>query len=152
MQGIQHTIECHCILPQFRSRKNPPYHQFIVFSIIDKGDVVIPKQAACNNCGVIHNVYDISKSEIIPGQETGAIMGKEDIQLMLPDSITNILSSYNCNLATWEQTLFIFQNQEYPFDNILSKETEDNLISGKYLAISGPGKYQIKPYSRRNFL
>ena len=84
MKGLKHLIECHCVLPQFRKRENPPYHKFVVFSLIDDSDTAIPKHARCNNCGVIHNVIDICKSEILPGQEVGAVMTKKDCGMMLP--------------------------------------------------------------------
>ena len=107
MQGLKHVIECHCILPQYKNSPNPIWHKFVAFSVIDKSDSVIPKHSKCNNCGVIHNIIDIGKSEVLPGQETGAVMEKDDIQIMLPDSLKNILVSYNCDVATWEQTLFV---------------------------------------------
>ena len=149
MTGLKHTVECHCTLPQYRTNPKPPYHRFIVFSIIDDGDAVIPKHASCNNCGVVHNVFDIGKSEILLGQEIGAIMQKSDIQMMLPETITNILSNYDCDIATWEQTLFYFQNQKYPSRVILNRNSEEGIVSGKCLLISQPGKYQIQPYSRK---
>ena len=45
MNGIKHLIECQCILPQFKKRENPPYHKFVVFSIIDDVDEVLEKFA-----------------------------------------------------------------------------------------------------------
>ena len=69
MTGQQHLIQCHCVLPQYRGRKDPVYHKFTVFSIIDESDTVVPKFVQCNNCGVIHKVYDICKSEIITGKD-----------------------------------------------------------------------------------
>ena len=149
MQGYKHIVECHCILPQFRSAKNPPWHKFIVFSIIDDADTVIPKHARCNNCGVIHNVFDISKSEILPGQETGAVMEIEDVQLMLPDSLKNILISYSCDIATWENVLFVLQNAKFPCNIILDKKEDEGIISGKLLEMKSHGNYLIKPYSSR---
>ena len=91
MKGLKHLVECHCVLPQYRNKKDTSYHQFVVFSIIDNADSVIPKHAACNNCGVIHNIYDIGKSEIQAGQETGAVMQREDIKLMMPKSLSDVL-------------------------------------------------------------
>ena len=73
-------VECHCVLPQYRNRKEVVYHSFVVFSIIDEAGTVIPKHATCNNCGVIHNVRDICKSEIIPGREIGAVIEIDDIK------------------------------------------------------------------------
>lgn len=149
MQGYKHIVECHCILPQFRTAKNPPWHKFVVFSIIDDSDTTIPKHARCNNCGVIHNVYDIGKSEILSGQEAGAVMEKEDIQLMLPTSLSNILVSYNCDVATWENTLFVLQNAKFPCNITLEKKEENGIISGKMLEMLKHGNYTIKPYSGR---
>jgi hypothetical protein len=142
-------VECHCVLAQFRTMKNPPWHKFVVFSIIDDADTVIPKHARCNNCGVIHNVFDIGKSEILSGQETGAVMEKEDIQLMLPESLKNILVSYDCDTATWENVLFVLQNANFPCNIVLDKKEEDGIISGKMLEIVKHGNYNIKPYSGR---
>ena len=41
MAGIKHLIECHCMLPQYRNKKDRQYHKFVVFSIIDNADCVI---------------------------------------------------------------------------------------------------------------
>ena len=120
-----------------------------MFSIIDDADTAVPKHAKCNNCGVIHNVYDIGKSEILPGQETGAVMEKEDIQLMLPDSLKNILVSYDCDVATWENVLFVLQNAKFPCNIVLDKKEEEGIVSGKMLEIVKHGSYNIKPYSGR---
>ena len=147
MNGQKHLIECHCMLPQYRNQKNAPYHKFVTFSIIDDADSVVPKHAACNNCGVVHNVYDISKSEILLGQETGAVMAISDIQLMLPESLSNVLSSYDCDIPTWEHVLFTVQNNKYPTKIILNRETEGNITSGKVLQMDSIGKYRIEPYS-----
>ena len=65
MTGVLHLIECHCCLPQYKNSKKPVYHKFKVFSILDDGDTVISKHSQCNNCGVVHHVIDICKSEII---------------------------------------------------------------------------------------
>ena len=147
MIGYKHIIECHCILPQFRSRKNAPWHKFIVFSIIDDGDTVIPKHARCNNCGVVHNVFDIGKSEILSGQETGAVMNIEDVNVMIPESLSRMLETYGCDVATWENVLFVLQNNKFPSSIILDRKEENGIISGKALDMNGYGKYSIRPYS-----
>lgn len=149
MKGLKHLVECHCVLPQFRNKKERPYHKFVVFSIIDDADGVIAKHAACNNCGVIHNVYDIGKSEILVGQESGAIIQKEDIGLMIPSSISNVLKSYDCDISVWEHVLFIMQNETFPQEVILSRDTDEGIVSGKILLIEKINKYQIRPYSMR---
>lgn len=152
MEGIKHTVECHCVLPQF-SKVGKPYHQFIVFSILDNSGTCIPKHAKCNNCGVIHNVIDICKSEILPGQETGAVMEISDARLMLPESISNILDSYQCDISTWEHVLFLFENTKWDYKVILTRETtEAGDISGKLLHLKGPGQYRLEPYINRRVI
>ena len=147
MKGYKHIVECHCILPQFRNRDNAPWHKFIVFSIIDEGDTVVPKHAKCNNCGVVHNVFDIGKSEVLQGQETGAVMEIEDVKMMMPDSVSRMLVTYNCDVATWENALFVLQNNKFPSSIVLERKEESGIISGKILDMKGYNMYSIRPYS-----
>ena len=146
MTGIKHLIECHCIMPQYRNIKNPPYHKFVVFSQIDSSDTVVPKHAACNNCGVIHNVIDISRSEILSGREQGAIIEKEDMKFMLPQSIQDIFENYGCEIPDWEHALFILENKKWGEHIILNRKEEMDDISGKILKFYDSGKYRIEPY------
>ncbi len=152
MTGIKHMVECHCVLPQFRNRPSPPFHKFVVFSTIDDGDTVIEKHAKCNNCGVVHNVYDISKSHILSGQEEGAVMEISDFELMMPKSLANILQNYSCDLPTWENVLFNIQNDVWNSKIVLSKKSEDGITSGRILKMIAPGNYQIQPYSAKDLL
>ena len=149
MECIKHLIECHCKLPQYKGRQDSPYHQFVVFSIIDDSKTVVPKHAACNSCGVVHNVFDIGKSEVLPGQETGAVMEIDDVKMMLPDSVTRMLSTYDCDVATWENALFVLQHSKFPSNIVLSRSEEDGVVSGKILEINGYSKFSVKPYSGR---
>ncbi len=147
MEGYKHLIECHCVLPQYRSAKNPPWHKFVVFSMIDDGDTVVPKHAKCNNCGVVHNVFDIGKSEILPGQETGAVMDIDDVKIMMPDSLNRMLSTYNCDIATWENVLFVLQHNKFPSSIVLDRNEENGVVSGKILDMKNYAVYSIRPYS-----
>ena len=142
-------VECHCVLPQFRNSAKPKYHNFVVFSILDDSGSPIPKHARCNNCGVIHNIIDLCKSEIIAGHEEGAVIEIEDIELMLPESITNILKNYDCDVPTWEQALFIVQNAKWGSYVILKRNYEKGIEAGKLLRLNSPGNYRIEPFSTR---
>ena len=103
MTGQQHLIQCHCVLPQYRGRKDPVYHKFTVFSIIDESDTVVPKFVQCNNCGVIHKVYDICKSEIITGKDEMRNTAKiDDFKFGIPNDLINLLTTYNCDVNIWE--------------------------------------------------
>lgn len=146
-KGIKHIVECHCVMPQYRKHPNPPYHKFKVFSIIDESQQVIPKHAACTNCGVIHNVVDLCKSEIDAGEEVGAVMKISDCKLMIPSGIVQILETYNCEVCDYEHVLFILQNEKWGEYIIVSREeTDAGDISGKLLKLESPGQYKLEPF------
>ena len=107
MEGIKHLVECQCVLPQFRNASPPVYHKFVVFSVVNDADSVVNKVAQCNNCGILHKVFEIGKSEILTGDEDGdsSVLTKEDIKMMLPSSVSNVLENYSADLSTWEQCL-----------------------------------------------
>ena len=107
----------------------------------------MPKHAKCNNCGVVHNVVDIGKSEILPGQETGAVMDIDDVKIMMPDSLNRMLSTYNCDIATWENVLFVLQHNKFPSSIVLDRNEENGVISGKILDMKDYTVYSIRPYS-----
>lgn len=147
-EGIKHLIECHCVLPQFRDRRDPVYHRFVVFSEIDDNDNVIVKYAQCNNCGVVHRVTDIAKSEIILGKdESVSIVSIDDIKLSLPSNVVSVLESYAVDLPTWEEVAYVLENQRWGSIVILSSEEKLGKIEGKCLRFLGPLSVKIEPYS-----
>ncbi len=146
MSGIKHLVECHCVLPQFRKTQNPKYHKFIVYSTFDTSGGIIPKFAKCNNCGVIHQVIDVCKSEIQLGKEVGAVLEATDLKMLIPDNLVSILESYNCELPDYEHVLDILQNEEWDSHIILHREDEKDETVGKLLRFKGRGKYAIEPY------
>jgi hypothetical protein len=148
MNGIKHLIECQCILPQYKKRENPPYHKFVVFSIIDDSDATIEKFAQCNNCGIVHRVFDICKSEIAVGHESlNSIPTKDDFCLMLPSSIVDILNAYDCEMYTWEQVAFILNHDKSGEKIIISKDEINGKIQGKFLTYSGNNRFMIEPFT-----
>ena len=148
MYGIKHTIECQCILPQYKKRKDPPYHKFVVFSIVDKSDNVIEKFAQCNNCGIVHRVYDLCKSEIASGHESlSSLPTKEDFSLMLPSSVIDILNSYDCEIYNWEHVAFIINEELIGEKIVLSKDEIEGKVQGKSLSYKGGGKFAIEPFT-----
>ena len=150
MKGIKHLIECHCVLPQYRKVENPPYHRFIVFSLIDDSETIIPKHAKCNNCGVVHNVIDVCKSEVLLGQEVGAVMTKEDCGMMVPSGVKQMLETYNCEVPDWEHALYILQNEKWgDFIIINREETEQGDLTGKILRFVGRGNYRLEPFLQK---
>lgn len=148
MEGIKHVIECSCFLPQAKNNKKINYYKFPVFSIINEKDEVLEKFAQCENCGIVHRVYDICRSEILIGREDGksSVLSKEEISMMLPTHASNLLNSYNVDIATWEQVLFNFEKKiDKPM--ILFKEIDpvSFSIKGKILKIID-GNFKIESF------
>ena len=148
MEGVKHLIQCHCILPQYRKRSEPIFHKFVVFSVLDDSDSVISKIAKCNNCGATHRVYDLCKSEIALGKDESDIsLSIKDLRLSLNQKICDVLDSFNVDVATWEEVLFIVLNQKWDHPVVLVKEEIEEIIHGKYLKILEDGNVMIYPFS-----
>lgn len=148
-QGIKHTVQCHCVLPQFRKKPDPPLHEFVVFSIIDENDVVEPKTIQCNNCGVVHRVIDICRSEIVSGREDCSFVSIQDLSFMMPPQIKEILSAYDCDLPTWEHCIFILQEQRWGDFVILERKENDTGTEGKLLKFHSYERFTIEPFIDR---
>ena len=148
MEGLKHLIQCHCILPQFKNAENPVFHKFVVFSIIDDSDTVQPKFAQCNNCGVVHKVVDICKSELTTKEESRAIQGIEDIKFSLNSELVRVLESYNCDLATWEQAEWIYLTKRISDSIILTREEskDDDEVHGKRLIFLEDNRFRIEAF------
>lgn len=150
MRGIKHLIECHCTLPQYRNSKKTIYHKFVVFSIIDDSDTVIPKYSQCNNCDVVHKIFDICKSEIISGRdEIKSILTKDEIKLMLPSDVAEVLESYNVDLATYEKVRFILDNKVWKDYAVLTRDLINDEITGKMLVFESKEKFKIETFMIR---
>ena len=149
MRGQKHLVACRCVLPQFKGRTNPPRHQFAVFSSINEDDSVVVKYAQCNNCGIIHKVTDICKSEIMQGKEAMAsIVSIDDVKLSLPSSLVNILERNHADLATWEQAQFILENKEWGNFLLLAGEEDSGVKQIKYVRIMSDSFFKIENFSR----
>ena len=151
-EGIKHTVSCLCVLPQYRKKANPPFHQFVVFSILDDSDTVEPKLAECNNCGVIHKIIDICKSEVVTNRDELSVLTQKDIGYMLPQQIKELLESYDCDLATWEQALFILSEKKWDSFIVLDRTTTDEGSDGKILRFKNENRYLIEPFIDRRAL
>lgn len=146
MEGMKHLIQCHCILPHLRNKKETIFHSFVAFSILDDEGNVIPKDAICNNCGVVHRIVDLCKSEITSKEKSSSIISIDDIKLMIPSDLSNILTNYNCDIATWEQAYFIYSNKKWKSKIVIAKESDDSTIKGKILTIVNSKKFLIETF------
>ena len=153
MKGLKHLVECHCILPQYRDRDKPVYHRFVAFSEIDDSDTVVTSYAQCNNCGTVHKVLDICKSEIIAGKDESATVERiQDVAMSLPPSLTELFESYSLELPDYQYARFILDNQVWGTTMTLSKETEDGVTNGKCLKFVSIDKFRVEQFSMKGFI
>lgn len=148
MYGLKHLIECRCILAQFKNRPEPVFHKFVAFSVVDDNDNVIPKYTQCNNCGIIHKVIDVCKSQIMNGrEEMRSIPSIDEIKLSLPERLTAIMESHNLELPHWEHAKFILDNERWGETITLSSDVIDNEKQIKYVKIISSSLFSVEHYT-----
>lgn len=150
--GQKHLIQCRCILHQFKKMKNAPLHRFVVFSTVDDDKPVI-KFAQCNNCGIIHKIVDIGRSEILKDREhMSSIISVSEIKLSLNPSLVSILDANFCDLPTYEMVKFIIDQKKWGEIVILSSEEESGTRQGKYVRIMGEALFNVDSFTREEFI
>jgi len=153
MRGIKHLVQCHCILPQYKDKPNPVFHQFVAFSIIDVSDTVIPKYVQCNNCAVVHKIVDVCRSEMVVGRdELSTMTNIDDIALMVPKDVRSVLESYKADIATWENVHFIINQEQWGSHVVLTQDVLEEDTQGKLLIFNGPGKFNIETFIRKDVI
>ena len=149
MTGVQHLVQCHCILPQFKRMAEPIFHKFVVFSVIDDNDEVIPKLVSCNNCGVVHKVHDLCRSEIAVGNDSmRAMMSREQISKSLHPNISGLLDSHECSLPVWEHVAFLIEQESWGSIVTISQETVAGLTQAKTLEMLAADRVRLKVETR----
>ncbi len=147
--GQKHLVKCRCVLPQFKHAVHPLQHQFTVFSVINDDDTVKPKFSQCTNCGVIHRITEIGRSEILSGREAmGSILKIDDIKPSLPDHLATVLENNQADLPTWEAVQFIIENQQWGNFVVMTSDTEGDTKQGKYVRLLGEKMFKIETYER----
>lgn len=123
------------------------YHKFVVFSMIDESDTVVPKFVQCNNCGTVHKVYDICKSEIITGKDELKNVAKiDDFRFALPNDLVNLLLSYSCDICIWENVFFAITKEQWGAKIVLTRETVNDDTLGKVLTIKNEKQFLVEDY------
>lgn len=149
MRGQKHLVTCRCVLPQYKSLKDPPSHKFVVFSIIKENDEIVIKYAQCNNCGIIHRVTNICKSEIVPNKDhMNSLIKLEEVKASIPSNFSNILEANYADLSTWEAVQFILENKRWGDFVILTSETDGDETTGKYIRILGETLCKVESFTR----
>jgi hypothetical protein len=150
MKYIKHLIECKCILPQFKNIPNPPWHKFIVFSQLESDGMVKTSYAQCNNCKVVHRITEVGVSKILNKEVMMTIPTIEDIKTFLPTWLTNLLEKYECELPTWQEAKFIYENKIWGSPVVLVKEQDEDMVFGKYVLILGESLHKVEDYDLYN--
>lgn len=148
MIGHKHLVMCRCILQQFASKPNPPQHHFVVFSVLDDSDKVIPSFVQCNNCGAIHKVVDICRSEITNKDDLKSLITIDELKNNIPEKIVSILEKYNVDLPTWQHVEFLVTNEKWGETVYLATDDVDGTIQGKALILLGKGLFKVESFMK----
>lgn len=149
-KGFKHLIKCRCILPQFKSRPDAPAHQFVVFSVLDDdSDSLSVHFAQCPNCGIVHKVTDVCKSEIMAGKELlSSILTLDELKSSLPGQLVAILETHYADRATFEHAKWILENQAWGDFVVISSDVIDGMKQGKYVRIISDKMFKIDNFVR----
>ncbi len=146
---IKHLVECKCILPQFKKMGIIPFHKFVVFSELEEKTALVKASfAQCPNCGAIHRITEIGKSEITNKDNMLSLSTIEDIRMSLPEKMCRLLDRHECELPTWQEVKFILDHQIWGSIIILSKEREGELVLGKFVVILNREIYKLDTFER----
>lgn len=144
---VKHLVECNCILPIFREMPNPPFHKFIVFSVIETppGMELVPHYATCPNCAAVHKIEEVGKSTILRKEVMTSIREIEEIEMSLPPNLSPILKKNDCQRHVWEEVEFILENELWGKRVVLAKEKqEDGSTNVKVLFIAGHSLFKVE--------
>ena len=146
MPGVKHLIECHCVLAIFRTGKEVlQNHRFPVYTKIDKNDKVIPKLIKCNNCETVHLVYDLCKSEIKAGKDQSTLLlNIDDLSLMLPEKLSNILIKMETDISSWEHIIDIIEEERWDESVVLKRDIIEEKQHVKTIKILSASKFKIE--------
>ena len=151
--GIRHLVECNCILPQYKNRTPVVWHKFPVFSIINEKNEVIHKFAQCTNCGIIHKIIEIGKSEVTLKENLKSIRTIQDIKFGIQPDVAGLLEQYKCDVSVWEQSEFILHNKKWGSMVILDHELDKGTTIGKALVFQGsPVLARVESFTRQEII
>lgn len=149
--GVRFLVECNCVLPQYRSRKDPIWHKFPVFVVIDEDNEVEEKIVSCNNCGVVHKILEVGLSKVMKKENPRFVRTKQDIKMSLPTRLGEILEQYDPDISVWENVEFIVENERWGSIVPLFEEELDESKIGKCIKIINSLHYKIEDFKRQEY-
>jgi len=147
-QGVKHLVKCVCVLPQLSKQKNPPTHEFKVFSVLDDDGSFEPTFVQCDNCGVVHKVVDVCVSTIMRGRdEMTSVVTIDDVKHSIPQNIAVALEQNKADLPTWQHVAWALEEKQWGVSIVLTSEYIDNTRQGKVLTILGETLFKISNFT-----
>jgi hypothetical protein len=153
MKGQRHLIQCRCILPQFKSHNPPVFHQFTVFSIIGDDDKLRKHFAQCNNCGLIHKIVDVCRSEMQTSKdELKSLETIDDVLSGLSQQLRDFLVTVDVDLPTVQAITFIVNEKRWGDYVTLFSETVDDMTQVKRVRVLSETLYKVETFNREETL
>ncbi len=147
-QGGKHLVRCSCVLPQLSKQKNPPDHEFVVFSVYDDETGEFDASfVQCDNCGVIHKVVEFCVSVILRGRdELKSVVTVDDLKKSVSAPMAEVLEQNRADLPTWQQLAWIIEEEQWGTPVILSSEYLEGVRQGKIMTVIGKTLYKISNF------
>lgn len=138
------------MLKQQLEQREPEQFRFLTCSLLID-NVVVPSYVECPNCGIMHRVHDVCRSDIQNRAElTGAVQTIDEIRASLPDKVSSLMSSYELDISSWQQAQLIVENCLWGEHVILKTEAlPDNVKLVKLMRILGPTLVKVETHSGR---
>jgi hypothetical protein len=96
---------------------------------------------------VIHKITDICTSELTTREESKSLPSTSDIKLSIPQDLSQILESYQCDIATWEQAEWIYLTKSWDqWLSLVREYDEDSELHGKRLIFLQDGRFRIEAF------
>lgn len=110
----------------------------------------MPKFAECNNCGAVHKVIDICKSEIVIGRDDVATkVTKEDLKFSIPSDLYHLLETYERPDVDFEHADFIIENKKWGDFIVLKKEEFEDHAQGKLVRFVNKSRFKVESFSEK---
>ena len=136
MPGIKHLIECHCYLAIYKNKEKRTNHKFPVYSKLDDYSNIIEKITKCNNCEALHKVTGVGVSELIPGKDQiNSILKKEELAIMMPSKIANILAEYDSDISNYDHIIDIIEEKRWGEPVVIKREIINEAESVKIISV-----------------
>lgn len=150
----RHAIRCRCILNQQKNQDNPKPFTFLTCSLIED-DVLIQSYVECQNCGILHKVTDICKSEIISKSDlSGVVQTIDELKASIPDKILNVMKPYQneLDISCFQQVNLILEHSLWGERVLLKSDFIDNNKMVKYMRILAPTLVKVETINGQTYV